>query len=184
MKCVILASGFGTRMYPLTLGTPKPLLTYKDHPLLSHIVNRLPQEIEVYVTVNRRFEDDFRTWQQHCSRMVKLIIEDVWDESQSLGALGSLENAVKTEFINEDLFVIAGDNYFEFSIEAFLDAYNGINPLIAVYDIGVISENSQYGIVLVENQKVIDFQEKPTQPKSSLVATGCWVLPSRIFPLL
>ena len=79
-------------------------MPYRGRPLLSYIVSKLPEETEKYVTVNRKFDP----------REVKLVIEDVWHESQSLGALGSLDNAIRTNSVDEDALVIAGDNYFEF----------------------------------------------------------------------
>ena len=184
MKYLILASGFATRLYPLTLTKAKPLLSYKNRPLLSHIVDSLPDEVDIYVTVNKKFHDDFRTWQAGFPKTVELVVEDVWNEEQSLGAIGSLNHAIKEKSINEDLFVLAGDNYFEFSITEFINAYNGNNTLIAVYDIGNKDEATQFGVLSVEGFKVTNFEEKPSQPQSSLIATGCYVLPTRIFPFL
>ncbi|MFC2024836.1 nucleotidyltransferase family protein [Chloroflexota bacterium] len=179
-----MASGFGTRLYPLTLTKAKPLLTYKKRPLLSHIVDSLPDDMDVYVTVNKKFEDDFLIWQAGFPKIVELIVEDVWNDEQSLGAIGSLNHAIRKKSFNEDLIVLAGDNYFEFSITEFLNAYNGNNTLIAVSDIGNKEDATQLGVLSVDGFKVTDFEEKPTRPQSSLVATGCYVLPTRIFPLL
>ncbi|MFC2052654.1 nucleotidyltransferase family protein [Chloroflexota bacterium] len=184
MKCLILASGFATRLYPLTLTKAKPLLTYKSRPLLSHIVDSLPDEVEVYITVNKKFEDDFRTWQDGFPKNIELIVEDVWKEEQSLGAIGSLSHAIKKKSISDDLIVLAGDNYFEFSITEFLGTYDGSHALIAVHDIGNKEDATQFGVVSVDAFKVTDFEEKPSQPQSSLVATGCYILPARIFPFL
>lgn len=184
MKCLILASGFAIRLYPLTLTKAKPLLTYKNRPLLSHIVDSLPDDIEAYITVNKKFEGDFRAWQAGFPKKVGLVVEDVWTEEQSLGAIGSLVHAIREKSINDDLIVLAGDNYFEFSIPEFCSACNGDNTLIAVYDIGNKQEATQFGVLSVEGLKVTDFKEKPSHPKSSLVATGCYVLPARVFPLL
>ncbi|MDP6127372.1 MAG: nucleotidyltransferase family protein [Dehalococcoidales bacterium] len=184
MKCLILASGFATRLYPLTLTRAKPLLTYKYRPLLSHIVDKIPQKMEVYITVNKKFENDFRIWQEDFPKLTELVVEDVWREEQSLGATGSLLQAVQDLSFEDDLLVLAGDNYFEFSIPRFLGAYNGKNTLIAVHDTGNRDDATQFGVVTVEGSKVTSFEEKPSQPKSSLIATGCYVFPARIFPLL
>ncbi|MFC2004096.1 nucleotidyltransferase family protein [Chloroflexota bacterium] len=184
MKCLILASGFATRLYPLTLTKAKSLLAYKNRPLLSHIVDSLPYDMDVYVTVNKKFEDDFRAWQAGFPKTVELIVESVWNEEQSLGAIGSLNHAIKKKSIKEDLIVLAGDNYFEFSITKFINACNGNNTLIAVYDIGNKEDATQLGVLSVDGFKVTDFKEKPSRPQSTMVATGCYVLPTRIFSLL
>jgi glucose-1-phosphate thymidylyltransferase len=116
MKCLILASGFGTRLYPLTIYKAKALLEYKGKPLLSHILDRIPGNIDTLVSCNRKFEADFRRWQKSATRQVELCVENIWTEEQKEGAVGSLEFAVNSQSIAEDLLVSAGDNYFEFSL--------------------------------------------------------------------
>jgi len=184
MKCLILAGGFGTRLYPLTIYKAKALLEYKGKPLLSHILDRVPGNIDTLVSCNRKFEADFRRWQKGAARPVELCVEDVWTEEQKKGAVGSLEFWVSSKNIAEDLLVIAGDNYFEFNLAEFISAYNGKNVLVAVYDIGDMSKASRFGIVSLDGNRIVEFQEKPAQPHSSLVSTGIYIFPPRIFPLL
>ncbi len=184
MKCLILASGFATRLYPLTLTRAKPLLVYRGRPLLSHLVDQVPADLDITVTMNRKFEQDFRAWQETAPREVELLVEEVWNEEQSLGAIGSLSNAITRLSIREDILALAGDNYFEFSIPDFIGTSNGVNALLAVYDIGDKKAARELGVVSIEGSKVVEFEEKPTRPKSTLVATGCYILPTRIFPIL
>lgn len=184
MKCLILASGFGTRLYPLTLNKAKSLLVYRNASVLTHIIRKIPDELDIYVTTNKKFEKDFISWQENEPRNVELIVEDVWNEEQSLGAIGSLYHAIKAKSIGEDILVLAGDNYFEFSVSEFLKSCNGHNVLVAVRDIGSRDEAVDFGVVSLEGSKIIDFKEKPSRPKSSLIATGCYILPARVLPLL
>ena len=184
MKCLILAGGFGTRLYPLTMYKAKTLLEYKGKPLLSHILDRVPGNIDTLVSCNRKFEADFHRWQKGAGRQVDLCVEHVWTEGQKKGAVGSLEFWVSSKNIAEDLLVIAGDNYFEFNLAEFISAYNGKNVLVAVYDIGDMSKASRFGIVSLDGNRIVEFQEKPAQPCSSLVSTGIYIFPPRIFPLL
>ena len=184
MKCLILAGGFGTRLYPLTIYKAKTLLEYKGKPLLSHILDRIPGSIDTLVSCNRKFEADFRRWQKNAARQVELCVEHVWTHEQKKGAVGSLEFWVSSKSITEDLLVIAGDNYFEFSLAEFISTYNGKNVLVAVYDIGDMSKASRFGIVSLNGKRIVEFQEKPAQPHSSLVSTGIYIFPPRIFPLL
>jgi glucose-1-phosphate thymidylyltransferase len=184
MKCLILAGGFGTRLYPLTIYKAKALLEYKGSPLLNHILDRVPGNIDTLVSCNRKFEADFCRWQKNAARTVELCVEDVWTHEQKKGAVGSLEFWVSSKSITEDLLVIAGDNYFEFSLAEFISAYNGKNVLVAVYDIGDMSKASRFGIVSLDGKRIVEFQEKPAQPRSSLVSTGIYIFPPRIFPLL
>jgi len=184
MKSLVLSSGFGTRLYPLTLNKAKGLLEYKGRPFISHVVSRIPQDIEILVNINKKFEADFCQWQQSVGRKVTLCVEPVFTEEQSFGAINSVDYWVKAQKITDDLLLIASDNYFEFDLSGFISAYNGKNTLVAVHDIGDRSKASQYGVVQLDGHKIIEFEEKPAKPKSSLVATACWILPSRVFPLL
>jgi glucose-1-phosphate thymidylyltransferase len=184
MKCLVLASGFGTRLYPLTQGKAKALLEYKGKPLISHVIDKIPKDIDILVNVNRKFEADFRRWQSAMDRPVTLCVEPVLTEEQALGAIGSLDYWVKAKNIAEDLLVIASDNYFEFDLRKFIAAYTGERTLAAVYDIGDRNKAVQFGVVQLEGHKVTELVEKPAEPKSSLVAIACYIFPPRIFPLL
>lgn len=184
MKGLILASGFGTRLYPLTLTKAKALLEYKGKASISHILDKIPQNIDILVNINKKFEADFRRWQDTTGRAVTLCVEPVFTEEQAFGAVGSLDYWIKAENITDDLLVIASDNYFELDLSKFIAAYNGRNTLVAVYDIGDKSKAGQYGVVQLDGCRIIGFEEKPAQPKSSLIAVACYILPPRIFPLL
>jgi len=184
MRCLVLASGFGTRLYPVTADRAKALLDYGGKPLLTHIINRIPLSLDVSICVNRKFESDFRRWQSSIDRRVEICVEDVWTEAQAKGAVGSLAYWVEQKHIDEELLVLAGDNYFEFNLSKFIAAYNGRNALVAVHDIGDKRKATQFGVVRLQGGKIIEFQEKPTNPSSSLVATACYIFPRRIFPLL
>ena len=184
MKCLILAGGFGTRLYPLTIDRAKSLLEYKGKPLLTHIVDKIPQDIEVLICCNRKFEHEFYEWKKNIHREIDICVEDVWTEDQKKGAIGSLHFWIETRKITEDLIVIAGDNYFEFNLSQFIDAYDGKNALVAVYDVGDIARATQFGVVQLDGNRISELTEKPSKPKSSLVATAIYILPPRIFPLL
>ncbi|MFC1904396.1 nucleotidyltransferase family protein [Chloroflexota bacterium] len=184
MKCLILAGGFGTRLYPYTINRAKGLLEYRGKPLLTHIIDRIPHGMDILVTCNRKFEDDFYQWQRNLNRQVELCVEDVWTEEQRKGAVSSLNFWVNNRNITQDLLVIAGDNYFEYDLAEFIAAYNGRNTLVAVYDIGDKSKANHFGVVRLKQNKIVEFQEKPTRAKSSLIATACYICPPQIFPLL
>ena len=184
MKSLVLSSGFGTRLYPLTLTVAKGLLEYRGRPLIDYVIDKIPQDVDILVNVNKKFEDDFRRWSESIPRDIKICAEPVYNEEQSLGAIGSITYWIRNENINEDLLVLASDNYFEFNVSQFIGKFNGRNTLVAVQDIGDISLASKYGVVQIEGDMIVRFDEKPPEPKSSLIATACWVLPSRVFPIM
>ena len=184
MKCLILAGGFGTRLYPLTITKAKSLLEYKGKPVLTHIVDKVPQGIDILVSTNRKFEADFHSWQSSIYRQVEICVENASTEEQKAGAVSSLKYWVDRKNITEDLLVIAGDNYFEFALSQFIAAYNGKDTIVAVYDIGDKSKASQFGAVSLYQNRIVEFIEKPAYPASSLIATAIYILPQRVFPIL
>jgi glucose-1-phosphate thymidylyltransferase len=184
MKSLVLSSGFGTRLYPLTLTVAKGLLEYRGRPLIDYVIDKIPRDVDILVNVNKKFEDDFRRWREGVPRDIKICAEPVYNEEQSLGAIGSLIYWIKNENITEDLLVIASDNYFEFKLTDFLARYNGRDMLLAVREIGDVNLAKKYGVVETDGDRIVHFEEKPAEPKSSLVATVCYVYPSRIFPVL
>ena len=111
-------------------------------------------------------------------------VEPVFTEEQSIGAVGSLNYCVTTNNITDDLLVIAGDNHFESSLSEFISSYDGQTTLVGVYDTGDKKKSSQFGVVGLDGLRITKFDEKPTEPESSLIATACYIFPPRIFSLL
>ncbi|MCK4785322.1 MAG: nucleotidyltransferase family protein [Desulfobacteraceae bacterium] len=184
MKCLILAGGFGTRLGSIGTEKAKALLEFKNKAILTHIVDKIPLNMDIYVTINRRFEADFHQWQKTVKRYVNICVEDAWTEEQKKGAVSSINFWINQAEIDEDLLVIAGDNYFEFNLADFIHACNGKNVLIAVYDIGDRNKASHFGVVSVNRNRIVEFVEKPAAPKSSLIATAIYLFPYRIFPII
>ncbi len=190
MKCLILAGGFATRLYPLTLNKAKALLEFKGKPTITHIVNRVPPDIEILVSTNKKFKSDFLKWQKTLDKPVKIYIEEALEDGQKIGAVGAIDFWIKNKRISEDLLVIAADNYFEFNLSALLADFDGRTPLIAVRDVGdknkacEIDKGCQVGLVTLENNRVVKLDEKPPEPTSSIIATGIYIIPACVFPIL
>lgn len=190
MKCLILAGGFATRLYPLTENKPKALLEFKGKPVINHVVSKVPRSIDILVAINKRFEAHFLNWKKTLDRPVEICVEEAVADEQKKGAVGAIDFWIKSKNITEDLMVIAADNYFEFDPSELLAKFNGQNVIVAVYDVGdkdkacEIGKACQVGLVTLENNRIIRLDEKPPEATSSIVATGIYVLPSRAFPLL
>jgi len=162
----------------------KALLPYKGKPMINHIVDKIPRDIEILVNVNMKFEHDFREWGRKQDRDITICVENVKSDDEKLGAIGSLNYWIKKKNITEDLLLFGADNYFEFDLANFLAAYDGRHVFVAVYDVGHPSKATQYGVVKIEGESIIELEEKPAAPKTSLVATACWILPPRVFPII
>lgn len=184
MKCLIMAGGFATRLYPLTVSRAKALLEYRGKPIISHLVNKIPPSMDILVTINERFKADFHCWQKNIDRKLEILVEEALSEKTKMGAVSSLDYWIQHRSIAEDLLVIAGDNYFEAGIFKFLDEYDGQHSLVAVYDVDDKDKAKQFGVVKLNGRRIIDLQEKPASPESSMVATACYIFPQRVFPLI
>lgn len=184
MKALVLGSGLGTRLYPLTKITPKSLVDIKGKPLLAHILEKLDKSKiikEVYITYNHHFEDQFHKFIENFnySKNIELISDKYKKESEMPGSIGTINYFVKSKKIDEDLLVLAGDSLFSYDIDNFINFYKQYNETsVAIYDFKDKSRIAgKYGVVeLNQKHKLIGFEEKPAKPKTSLVATLGYIL--------
>ncbi len=183
MKAIILAGGYATRLWPLTKKRAKPLLLINGKPMVTHIVEKLPKDMEIFLVTNLKFKRSFSQWQKNLDRDVKLVFDDARKEADKPGALGAIANTIKDEGIDEDIIVLGGDNYFQFSFKDFIKEFKG-TPLICAYDIGNLKDAGRFGVLNAKGKRVVSFEEKPENPKSTLVNTLCMAIPQKSFPLL
>lgn len=182
MKTIILAGGYAKRLWPLTLERPKPLLPVAGRPIIERLLDKLPGR--PIISINRRFAPQFERWAAGYPREVELIIEETQSEEEKLGAVGALAFLAKELKLREEVLVLAGDNIFGFDLGGFIAAYRG-RPLLALYDIGDHDKvRERYGVALVKGNKIIGFQEKPLQPRSTLVSIACYIYPPEVFSLI
>lgn len=185
MKAIILAAGYATRLYPLTENTPKPLLTVKGKPLINYLLDNLNACTDVdgiYVVTNNKFYSHFLGWQKTVQGRKNItIINDSTEENNSrLGAIGDIDYVMRTQHIDEDVLVIAGDNLFSFALPDFLAFFRKKHStIIAVYDThDLYSIANRLGCVELDaNDKITGFEEKPMHPKTTLAATACYIFP-------
>jgi glucose-1-phosphate thymidylyltransferase len=115
----------------------------------------------------------------------KLNIEIVNDNTTSnedrLGSLGDIKFVIEKKKVKEEIIVIAGDNLFEFSLKDLMLSYNKRKkPLVALYDVTDLELAKHYGVVSIDHTgKIIYFEEKPQNPKSTLSSTGVYVYPMK-----
>jgi glucose-1-phosphate thymidylyltransferase len=184
MKAVVLAGGYATRLWPITRHRPKMLLPVGETTVIDRILSELERDDrieDVYVSTNERFADDFR---EHVAdtglEKTRLSIEDTTGEDEKFGVVGALAQLVDREGTGgEDLLVVAGDNLISFDIADFLDFFEaGRRPALAAYDVGSREKAKSYGLVDLEGDRVVDFQEKPSDPPSTLVSIACYAFPA------
>lgn len=182
MKCVILCGGYSTRLYPLTLNNHKALLPVKGKPLLNYLMNKveLIEDVdEVFIITNDKFYNDFLKWAEDFSfnKKIKIINDDTKTNETRLGGLGDLNFVLEKENINDNLLVLLGDNLFDFDFNRIVDSFKVKNKnIIGLYDIKDISKSRNFGILEVDSDgRIISFEEKPENPKSTLISTGIYL---------
>jgi glucose-1-phosphate thymidylyltransferase len=185
MTIIVLAAGYAVRLQPLTLNTPKPLLTIGGRTIMDRIMDKIEGAGccgPVYIVSNARFSGKFADWAKAspAKERIKVIDDGTTTNENRLGAIRDLDLVIEGSSINDDVLVVAGDNLFEFDLKKFLDfakaRKDGVS--IAAYDIGDNALAKNFGVVKVDEAgKVTDFEEKPPAPKSTLVSTGEYYFP-------
>lgn len=185
MRAFLLAGGFATRLWPLTERRAKPLLPLAGIPLIDHLLGQLPADLPVTVSINAAFDQSFGHWKaQNGHPNVDVLVEQSRRDTEKLGALGAVAQWIEQQHIAEDILLLTGDNYFGFSITDFLSQYTNGIPLIAAHDLNDLIRAQGFGTLIpaADGRHVAAFEEKPTQPKSSLVSTGLSILPASQLP--
>ena len=192
MKALILAAGYATRLYPLTKEFPKPLLTIEHRPIIDYIIDKLETIDaidEIIVITNSKFISQFKEWRSKVSsqKNISLVDDLTKDHASKRGAIGDMDFAIDKKRIKDDLLVIGGDNLFDGALNDFLSfaKTNKSSPAIGAYNIGDKNKAREYGVIkLDEENRLIDFQEKPSAPESTLVAMCLYYFPKERLRLI
>ncbi len=194
MKVLILAAGYATRLYPLTLTQPKPLLPVAGQPMVEYVLDNIAPVggiDRVYVVTNAKFAGHFERWaEQYRHTKAKLdftIVNDKsTDDSNKLGAIGDLHLVITKENVDDDLIVVAGDNLFSQSLKEFGDYCRAKNaPVLGVYDVGDLEQVKKYSSINLDAQgRIVSFEEKPKAPTSTLIGIALYFYPKHVLPLI
>jgi len=192
MKGLILAAGYATRLYPLTENQPKPLLPLAGRPIIEHIITKfeeLDMLDEIFVVTNHKFYQHFSSWQEKSSKKIKITVYDdgTLSNDDRLGAIGDIYATIQEFKVDDDLFIIAGDNYFKEDLSGIIANFKNFPDAvhIGLYELGSLENAHRYGVCTVNDKKqVIEFQEKPKNPKSSLISMGMYIYPKEKLKLI
>ncbi len=179
MKCVLLAAGYATRMYPLTLNFPKPLLEIKGKTILDWIVDDLASggKISQYIVIsNHKYLPHFDKWvaSKRSQGLDVVVLDDgSTDNDNRLGAVKDIEFAIDRLSLDDDLLVLAGDNVMDFSFNSFITYFEQKQTTcIMRYRVPGLKGPCKFGVATVDDEgKVLNMVEKPQVPESE------WAVP-------
>lgn len=169
MKCLILAAGYATRLYPLTENFPKPLLPVQEKPILDWLIDDMDTlgEIDEYVVIsNHKFAHHFDAWAKTKTQKVTVVDDGTSSNETRLGAVKDIQYAIDTLGLDDDMLVIAGDNLLDFSLTKFIQYAKEKNTscIMRFYE---PSEKKlvKCGVVTIdENDKILEMTEKSPTP--------------------
>ena len=182
MKAVILAAGYATRLYPLTLDRPKALLPVGGRPMLEHLLERLGEVRGldgVFLVTNAKFAGAFREWAAQAGAAVQIVDDGTRDDETKLGAIGDLDLTIREAGIDDDLLVLAGDNLFSDSLAPFAEFGRAKgSPALGVYDVGDLDAIKRYSTIELDaDDRVTYLEEKPERPRSTLTGIALYFYP-------
>jgi len=174
MKCLILAAGYATRLYPLTENFPKPLLKVKDKTIIDYLIDDLNNHQlidEYYIVTNHKFYEHFVKWNKYSNIS---IIDDLTTTNENrLGAIKDIELVLENKDINDDLLIMAGDNLLNFSLNGYVNYFKEKNTS-SVLRYYCLDKNKlqKTGVASIDENEVITMmEEKPKEPKDN------WTIP-------
>lgn len=194
MIAILLVAGYATRLYPLTINTPKPLLPVAGRAMLDYIVDEidtLPDISTICLVSNNRFAGHFEEWaktrrQVNPNTPIVVLDDGTTDNQTRLGAIGDIRFAIDTLGIDEDVVIVAGDNLFTYRMRDMYDFFRrtGKDTLIAIH----VPEKSQLQKLAVatldEDGKVLKMVEKPSVPESDTAIYATYFYRKETLPLI
>ena len=171
MKCLILAAGYATRLYPLTENFPKPLLEVGGKTILDWLLDDIDTAglVDEYVVIsNHKFAHHFEAWATGKSMKITVVDDGTSSNETRLGAVKDIQFTIDRLSLDDDMLVIAGDNVLDFSLTDFVRyALEKNTSCIMRYYEPDGKKLTKCGVVEVDdNDRILSMEEKPAQPKS------------------
>ena len=171
MKCLILAAGYATRLYPLTENFPKPLLKVGEKTILDWLIDDIDSSsfVDEYIVIsNHKFAKHFENWCKNKTQKITIVDDGTSSNETRLGAVKDILFAIEQLNLDDDMLVIAGDNVLDFSLTQFISyAKNKNTSCIMRYFEPNETKLTKCGVVCIDsNDKIVSMEEKPLSPKS------------------
>lgn len=175
MKCIIIAAGYATRLYPLTENFPKPLLEVGGKTILDHLIDDVESMIDEFIVVtNHKFAKIFEEWASN-KRNVRIIDDGTQTNDTRLGAVKDIQLA--SNDIKDDVLVMAGDNLLDFSLKGFVEfAKEKRTSCVMCHEENDLKKKQKTAIITIDDEnKILSYEEKPKEPKGNLAVPPFYV---------
>ena len=187
MKCVILAAGYATRLYPLTENFPKPLLAVGEKNILEWLIEDIGDAADEFVVIsNHKFAHHFTAWAEKRPEKITVLDDGTSTNETRLGAVRDVQFAIDALNLDDDLLVIAGDNVLDFSLRSFIQYFRE-KQTSCIMRYWEPSEEKLHktGVAEVdENGRILHMEEKPAQPRSHWCTPPFYIYKREDVPLV
>ena len=183
-KAIILAGGKGTRLYPVTLETPKQLLTVNKKPIINYLIEMFRKHgvEEIAVAVRKSDFDDFSWWLRRWQNDLGGVWVNLMVEEEPMGTLGYWAHNLHAWTGNESFFLTNGDELKDINLSAMSEYHYKIGGLATIAAVEVANPK-EYGVIVFsdDNENYIEkFLEKPENPPTNFISSGLYLLDPRI----
>ncbi len=168
MKCLILAAGYATRLYPLTENFPKPLLKVGEKTILDWLVDDVAPAVDSFIVVsNHKFARHFEDWAKGKRQQITVVDDGTSTNETRLGAVRDIALGLRDN--HEDVLVMAGDNVLDFSLLSFVDFFKTKNAsCVMTHEENCLEKQRKTAIITFgEDKRIKSYEEKPRQPKGN-----------------
>lgn len=191
MKNIIIAAGYATRLYPLTENFPKPLLKVGEKTILGRMLDDIDliEDIDEHIIVtNHKFAPIFEEWLKETSyqKPIRIIDDGTTDNEHRLGAVKDLLLALHQCAVDDDIMVLAADNILDFSFRGFVDFFKEKRTsVIMFYHEPSLKRLQRTGVIAInEDKRVLQMQEKPSEPVSEWAVPPFYIYSRADMPLI
>ena len=189
MKCILLCAGYATRLFPLTENFPKALLEVGGRAILDYTldkVNEIDEIDEIYLVTNAKYTPHFEKWANEKNNVKPITVfnDGTTNNDDRLGAIGDIQFVIDSAKVDDDILVLATDNLFEFKLLDFYNFYKTKNaPSVCVREEQDMNLLKRVGVAQLDDEmKIVDFEEKPAEPKSKYAVYAEYIYPRNVLP--
>lgn len=182
MKAILLAGGYATRLYPLTINTPKPLLEINGRTILDYMCDdlyRIDEVDEIIVVTNHKYAHCFEEWSKSkdSSKPIVIVDDGTLNNEDRLGAIGDIQFVIDKEKIDDDLMIFAGDHFYTDSMVDFYKYYTSIKKdCVLTKKVEDLELLKRCGVAKIDkDNKIVHFEEKPVLPKSNVIGFAMYI---------